>query len=187
MQKQQKLKPNRPDILIKVREKEVLFGEITGPSQETAELKNKWDLYRLARFGKSFLDNGHSSAPLLQIIYTQGTYLELTAQLRGMYLLQEVGVFTIPTTISMIPTLLADLPVLFAAQVRLAHSFGSVLNAMVVIVYTYSRCVFISEMYNVGGSAQSYIGGAEHPKTELGIQRYCERQKKIGMKTRRLG
>jgi hypothetical protein len=45
MQKQQKLKPDRPDILIKVREKEVLFGEITGPSQETADLKNKWDLY----------------------------------------------------------------------------------------------------------------------------------------------
>ncbi|KAF9348310.1 hypothetical protein BGX26_000268 [Mortierella sp. AD094] len=124
MQKRQKLKPDRPDILIKVREKEVLFGEITGPCQETAEAKNKWDLYRLMRYGKSFLDNGHSSAPLLQIIYTQGTYLELTAQFHGMYLLQEVGLFTIPTTISMIPTLLADLPVLFTAQAEV-HSHVS--------------------------------------------------------------
>lgn len=49
---------------------------------------------------------------------------------------------------------------------------------MAVIVYTYSRCDFIFEIYNVSGSIQSYIRGAEHPKMELGIQRYCERQKK---------
>ncbi|KAF9431831.1 hypothetical protein BGZ76_011640 [Entomortierella beljakovae] len=100
VQKEQGLKPDRPDILLKIRGREVLFGEVTGLSQENNSWKNMWDLYRLSRYGKSFLDNCNDVAPLLQVIYTTGTYMRLKYKVRGVYLLEEVGQFTIPATIA---------------------------------------------------------------------------------------
>ncbi|KAF8924617.1 hypothetical protein BGZ58_001615 [Dissophora ornata] len=119
VQKHQGLKPDRPDIVVKARGREVLYGEVTGLSQENAEWKNKWDLFRLARFGKAFLDDGNEVAPLLQVVYSNGTFMRLTVKVRGIFLLQEVGSFVVPTAVSMIPALLATLPTLFAAQVDL--------------------------------------------------------------------
>ncbi|KAG0219255.1 hypothetical protein BGX33_003801 [Mortierella sp. NVP41] len=116
VQKHQGLKPDKPDIVVKARDCEVLYGEVTGLSQENSEWKNKWDLFRLARFGKAFLDDGHEVAPLLQVVYSNGMFMRLTVKVRGVFLLQEVGSFVVPTTVSMIPALLATLPTLFAAQ-----------------------------------------------------------------------
>ncbi|KAF9578962.1 hypothetical protein BGW38_004983, partial [Lunasporangiospora selenospora] len=80
VQKHQGLKPDRPDIVVKVRGREVLYGEVTGLFQGNADWKNKWDLFRLARFGKAFLDEGNDVAPLLQIVYSNGTFLRLTVK-----------------------------------------------------------------------------------------------------------
>ncbi|KAF9282998.1 hypothetical protein BGZ68_005621 [Mortierella alpina] len=47
-QRAQGLKPDRPDMRAMAFEKEVCWGEVTGPAQETNEAKNMWDMYRLA-------------------------------------------------------------------------------------------------------------------------------------------
>ncbi|KAI8605832.1 hypothetical protein EDD21DRAFT_410771 [Dissophora ornata] len=101
-----------PDIIGKVADQEVLFGEITGPRQTSHTAKNAWDAFRLARFGKSFLDSGNSVAPLIQIIGNSGTYMRLVVRTRGMYLLQEVGTFEIPSKVSAVATFLATLQTL---------------------------------------------------------------------------
>lgn len=98
-------------------EKEVCWGEVTGPAQETNEAKNMWDMYRLVRFGKAFLDAGNDTAPLFQVIYSNASYMRLTTRTRGIFLLEEIGVFVVPTTIAMIPSLFATLPTLLAAKV----------------------------------------------------------------------
>ncbi|KAK3810369.1 MAG: hypothetical protein J3Q66DRAFT_352897 [Benniella sp.] len=98
--KKQGLKPDRPDIVVKVRGVEMLFGEISGPRQDTTESKEAWDRNRLARFGKCVLDDGHFKSVLLHNVNGEGTYLELTPQTRGVYLLDEVGYFRVPTAIS---------------------------------------------------------------------------------------
>ena len=124
VQKGQGIKPDRPDIAVKIRGCEVLFGEVTGPSQKHCDPKNKWDLFRLIRFGKAFLDAGNSFAPLIQVIYADGTYMRLSVRTRGMFLLEEVGVFMIPTTMITIPSLLVSLPTLLCAQVNNNIYFG---------------------------------------------------------------
>jgi hypothetical protein len=94
-----------------------MYGEVTGLGQEHNTWKNDWDLFRLARFGKAFLDDGFEVAPLVQVVFSNATYMRLTVGARGMYLLQEVGTFVIPTMVSMIPALFATLPTLLVAQV----------------------------------------------------------------------
>ncbi|KAF9579810.1 hypothetical protein BGW38_003778, partial [Lunasporangiospora selenospora] len=116
VQRQQGVKPDRPDITIKARNCEILYGEVTGLTHEHNTWKNNWDLYRLARFGKALLNDGFEVAPLVQVVYSNATYMRLTVRARGMYLLQEVESFVIPTTVSMIPALLATLPTLLVAQ-----------------------------------------------------------------------
>ncbi|KAF9082530.1 hypothetical protein BGX27_004465, partial [Mortierella sp. AM989] len=113
-QKSQSIKADRPDIAIKIGNKEVLYGEITGPAHENSFGKNQWDLFRLARFGKSFLDAGNKFIPLLQIIYTFGSFMRLKEKTRGMYLLLEVGHFTIPTNLTEVGALQKSLPTLIA-------------------------------------------------------------------------
>ncbi|KAF8923168.1 hypothetical protein BGZ58_003285, partial [Dissophora ornata] len=115
-QKRQGLKADRPDIRAVAFEKEVCWGEVTGPAQETNTAKNQWDTYRLARFGKAFLDEGHAMAPLIQIIYSNASYLRLSAKTRGLMLLEEVGTFVIPTTTATIPSLFATIPTLLVAK-----------------------------------------------------------------------
>lgn len=97
--------------------KEVCWGEVTGPAQETFDGKNQWDTYRLVRFGKAFLDEGNDMAPLLQVIYSNASYLRLSAKTRGVLLLEEIGTFIIPTTTAMIPSLFATIPTLLVAKV----------------------------------------------------------------------
>ncbi|KAG0252095.1 hypothetical protein BG011_007209 [Mortierella polycephala] len=128
VQRKQGLKPDRPDVVLKARDQEVFYGEVTGLSQENSDWKNKWDLFRLSRFGKAFLDNGNDFAPLLQVVYTNGTYMRMSVKLRGIYLLEEVGSFIIPTTIPMVPALLVTLPTLFAAERDLKRILAGDLN-----------------------------------------------------------
>jgi hypothetical protein len=115
-QKQQGIKADRPDILIKIRGQEAVFGEVTGPAQAGHTAKNAWDLFRLARFGKAFLDHGNSVAPLLQIVYNNGTFMRLTIKTRGMFILEEIGSFEVPTKVAAIPALAATIPTLLAAR-----------------------------------------------------------------------
>ncbi|KAG0351771.1 hypothetical protein BGZ54_003107 [Gamsiella multidivaricata] len=115
-QKQQGIKADRPDILIRIRGQEAVFGEVTGPAQAGHTAKNAWDLFRLARFGKAFLDNGNSVAPLLQVVYNNGTFMRLTIKTRGMFILEEIGAFEVPTKVAGIPALAATLPTLLAAR-----------------------------------------------------------------------
>ncbi|KAG0347456.1 hypothetical protein BG004_007696 [Podila humilis] len=82
VQKRQGLKPDRPDIVVKARNREILHGEVTGLSQEHSAWKNDWDLFRLARFGKAFLDDGFDVAPLVQVVFSNATYMRLTVETR---------------------------------------------------------------------------------------------------------
>ncbi|KAG0238186.1 hypothetical protein BGX31_003359 [Mortierella sp. GBA43] len=116
IQKQQGMKPDKPDILIKIRGQEAVFGEVTGPRQAGDTAKNAWDLFRLARFGKAFLDNGNAVALLIQVIYNNGTSMRLRVKTRGMFMLEEIGAFEVPTKIALIPALAATLPTLLEAQ-----------------------------------------------------------------------
>ncbi|KAF9089140.1 hypothetical protein BGX27_002550, partial [Mortierella sp. AM989] len=116
VQKRQGLKPDRPDITVKAQDHEILFGEITGPCQVNNDAKNKWDLFRLARFGKAFLDKGNGFVPLLQVVHQSGSMMRLQAKVRVMYFLERVGRLTIPCTLSTVPTLLATLPTFVAAK-----------------------------------------------------------------------
>ncbi|KAF9125621.1 hypothetical protein BGW39_007278 [Mortierella sp. 14UC] len=75
VQKTQGIKPDRPDVIIKARELEVLYGEVAGLNQETSDWKNKLNLSRLTRFGKAHLEQDHEIAPLLQVVYTNGASL----------------------------------------------------------------------------------------------------------------
>ncbi|GJJ79271.1 hypothetical protein EMPS_11632 [Entomortierella parvispora] len=129
-QKSQGLKPDRPDIRAVAYGKEVCWGEVTGPSQETFDAKNQWDTYRLARFGKSFLDAGNNVAPLLQIVYSNASYLRLFPKTRGIFLLEEVGTFIIPTTIAMIPSLFATIPTLLVAKADIRKICEGDLNGL---------------------------------------------------------
>ncbi|KAF9915938.1 hypothetical protein FBU30_001616 [Linnemannia zychae] len=115
-QKRQGLKADRPDIRAMAFEKEVCWGEVTGPAQETNTAKNQWDTYRLVRFGKAFLDEGHAMAPLIQVIYSNASYFRLSAKTRGLMLLEEVGMFIVPTTTATIPSLFATIPTLLVVK-----------------------------------------------------------------------
>ncbi|KAG0247349.1 hypothetical protein BG011_001637 [Mortierella polycephala] len=127
-QKDQGMHPDRPDIIAKIGGRELLLGEVTGPCQETYRAKNAWDLYRLARFGKSLLGD-NPFAPLIQIVHTKGTYMRLTIKARGMFLLERVGAFVIPTSVDMLPSLLGTIQTLSAAKddlaILLEHKPGS--------------------------------------------------------------
>ncbi|KAF9172712.1 hypothetical protein BGX21_004886 [Mortierella sp. AD011] len=116
VQKGRGIKPDRPDITVKARGHEILYGEITGPCQANNDAKNKWDLFRLARYGKAFLDKGNGFVPLLQVVHDSGSLMRLRMKLRGMYFLEEVGYFTVPCSIATVPTLLATLPTFLAAK-----------------------------------------------------------------------
>ncbi|KAG0208196.1 hypothetical protein B0O80DRAFT_167364 [Mortierella sp. GBAus27b] len=115
-QKRLNIKPDRPDLSVMVGKTEVAFGEITGPAKEKSIWKNNWDFYRTVRYGKAFLDTGHKMAPLFQIIYTKGTYMRLKEATRGMFVLEEVGAFTIPVTVEMITSFMTNIQTLMIAQ-----------------------------------------------------------------------
>lgn len=116
-QKDQGLDADRPDILARIGTRELLFGEVTGPCQETFQAKNAWDFYRLARFGKSFLGLDNPLAPLIQIINSKGIYMRMTVKERGMFFLERVGGFVIPTSVDMIPSFLGTIQTLSAVKV----------------------------------------------------------------------
>ncbi|KAI8600207.1 hypothetical protein EDD21DRAFT_444720 [Dissophora ornata] len=44
-QKSLKLKPDKPDIIVKASEREMMYGEVAGPLQQSNKAKNAWDLY----------------------------------------------------------------------------------------------------------------------------------------------
>ncbi|KAF9578884.1 hypothetical protein BGW38_005105, partial [Lunasporangiospora selenospora] len=116
LQKGQGIKADRPDVVVKVRGHEVLFGEVTGPTKANDTSKCNWDLFRLARFAKSFLEEGYDVAPVIQVIYTSGSYLRLHVKARSMFLLEEVGYFEVPSCIARIPSLVATISTLLVAQ-----------------------------------------------------------------------
>ncbi|KAF9086057.1 hypothetical protein BGX27_003276, partial [Mortierella sp. AM989] len=111
-QKQQNLKAYRPDIRAKALERELLWGEVTGPIQARNNAKNLWDTFKLVRYGKAFIIAGNDSAPLVQVIDNHGTYMRLNLKVRGVMLLEEIGTFVIPTRKEMVPALVATLPTL---------------------------------------------------------------------------
>ncbi|KAF9947582.1 hypothetical protein BGZ72_010457 [Mortierella alpina] len=61
-------------------------------------------------------DHGNSVAPLLQIVYNSGTFMRLAIKTRGMFVLEEIGAFEVPTKIAAIPGLAATIPALLAAR-----------------------------------------------------------------------
>ncbi|KAG0305450.1 hypothetical protein BGZ98_004118 [Dissophora globulifera] len=103
-QKQLKIKPDRPDLTVVVGKTEIAFGEITGPAKERIQ------------YGKAFLDTGHKMAPLFQIIYMRGTYMRLEEAKRRMFVLREVGHFTIPTTVEMVASFMTNIKTLMIAK-----------------------------------------------------------------------
>ncbi|KAG0078386.1 hypothetical protein BGZ90_005349 [Linnemannia elongata] len=115
-QKKQGLKADRPDFKVLIGDKEASFGEVTGRCQRTDKAKNGWDMWRLVRFGKSVLDEGAPMVPLIQVIYDEGTIYRHFVKIRGVMVLAEVGVFTVPTHLNQIGSLQASLPVLFWYQ-----------------------------------------------------------------------
>ncbi|KAF9187324.1 hypothetical protein BGZ51_001414 [Haplosporangium sp. Z 767] len=111
-----RIKADRPDVVVKVRGHEVFFGEVTDLAQASNISKCTWDTFKLTRFAKSFLENGNDIAPVIQMIYTSGSYLRLYVKARGMFFLEEVGCFEAPSSISRTPSLVATLPTLLVTQ-----------------------------------------------------------------------
>ncbi|KAF8927981.1 hypothetical protein BGZ47_001878 [Haplosporangium gracile] len=112
IQKKQGLKADRPDFKILIGDREAPFGEVTGRSQRADKAKNGWDLWRLVRFRKSVLDEGAPMVPLIHIIYDEGTIYRHFVKIRGVMVLAEVGVFTVPMHLNSLSSLQASLPVL---------------------------------------------------------------------------
>ncbi|KAF9410065.1 hypothetical protein BGZ76_005568, partial [Entomortierella beljakovae] len=111
-QKNQGMVPDRPDFKITLGGMESSFGEVTGYQQKTDRSKNGFDLWRLARYGKSVLDEGTPMVPLIQIIYEKGIIYRLVVRARGVMVLAEVGIFTVPMYLNAIATLQTSLPTL---------------------------------------------------------------------------
>ncbi|KAI8595727.1 hypothetical protein EDD21DRAFT_390372 [Dissophora ornata] len=111
-QTQQNMKADRPDIRAKAMEREIMWGEVTGPIQARSNVKNVWDTLKLARYGKAFIIAGNDFAPLVQVIDNQGSYMRLYLKTRGVMILEEIGTFVIPTRKEMVPALVATLPTL---------------------------------------------------------------------------
>ncbi|KAF9082681.1 hypothetical protein BGX29_003682, partial [Mortierella sp. GBA35] len=111
-QKRQGLKADRPDFKVLIGDREASFGEVIGRCQRADKAKNGWDLWRLVRFGKSVLDEGAPMVPLIQIIYDEGTIYRHFVKIRGVMVLAEVGVFTVPMHLNNVGSLQASLPVL---------------------------------------------------------------------------
>ncbi|KAG0257015.1 hypothetical protein BGZ95_005347 [Linnemannia exigua] len=99
-----------------IGEKEVSFGEVTGPTQRNDKKKNGWDLYRLSRFGTAVLNEGAPVVPLIQVVADVGTVYRHFVKARGIMVLAEVGVFSVPTATIHMGALLASLPTLFWYQ-----------------------------------------------------------------------
>ncbi|KAF9944110.1 hypothetical protein BGZ70_005031, partial [Mortierella alpina] len=55
-------------------------------------------------------------APLMQIVHGKGVYMRLTTKARGMCVLERMGSFVVPTSVDMIPSLLATIPTLSASK-----------------------------------------------------------------------
>ncbi|KAG0282389.1 hypothetical protein BGZ96_000533 [Linnemannia gamsii] len=115
-QKEQGNKPDRPDFKVMIGEKEVSFGEVTGPTQRNDKKKNGWDPYRLSRFGTAVLNEGAPVVPLIQVVADVGTVYRHFVKARGIMVLAEVGVFSVPTATIHVGALLASLPTLFWYQ-----------------------------------------------------------------------
>ncbi|KAG9062632.1 hypothetical protein KI688_004936 [Linnemannia hyalina] len=98
IQTQQGVKPDRPDFKVVIGKKEMAFGEVTDPSQRNDRKKNGWDLYRLSRFGTAVLNQGTEVMPLVQVLAGSGTIYRHFVKGRGIVVLAEVGVFSVPTT-----------------------------------------------------------------------------------------
>ncbi|KAF9085070.1 hypothetical protein BGX27_003553 [Mortierella sp. AM989] len=92
-QKRLGMKPNRSDLSVVVGKTEVAFSEVTGPSKQKSTWKNNWDF------------TGQS-----------GTYMRLKEATRGMFMLEEVGAFTIPVTVEMITFFMTNIQTLMIAQ-----------------------------------------------------------------------
>ncbi|KAF9958698.1 hypothetical protein BGZ65_001241 [Modicella reniformis] len=76
-QKQKNLRADRPDLRAKLSGQELLWGEITGPTQTGNKAKNLWDTYKLASCGKSFIIDGNDYVLLVQVIGSRRTHLRL--------------------------------------------------------------------------------------------------------------
>ncbi|KAF8928480.1 hypothetical protein BGZ58_009625, partial [Dissophora ornata] len=77
-----------------IGEKEVSFGEVTGPTQRNDKKKNGWDLYRLSQFGTAVLNEGAPVVPLIQVVADVGTVYRHFVKAQGILVLAEVGVFS---------------------------------------------------------------------------------------------
>lgn len=106
------MKADRPDIRARALGQELLWGEVTGPTQAMNKAKVCWDTFKLARFGKAFIMAGNNSAPLVQVVGNLGTYLRLYLKVRGVMILEEVDTFIVPMCKAMVPSLVATLPTL---------------------------------------------------------------------------
>ncbi|KAF9172233.1 hypothetical protein BGX21_009956 [Mortierella sp. AD011] len=69
-------------------------------------------------------------APLFQIIYTKGTYMRLKEATRGMFVLEEVGPFTIPVTVEMITSFITNIQTLMIAQADIEKIAAGPLNQL---------------------------------------------------------
>ncbi|KAG0288675.1 hypothetical protein BGZ96_007568 [Linnemannia gamsii] len=111
-QKKQGLVADRVDFVLRLRDKEISFCEVTGYSQKNDEAKDGVDLWRLVRFGNSVLHEGSLMVHLLQVVYDDAMLYRLFPYIRGVMVLAEDGAFTIPTHVRAIGALQASLPVL---------------------------------------------------------------------------
>ncbi|KAF9344342.1 hypothetical protein BGX26_004508 [Mortierella sp. AD094] len=112
-QKRQGLEPHRPDFKVVIGDKESSFGEVTGPKQKNDKRKNGWDLFRLSKFGTALLNEGVDVVPLVQVIADCGTVYRHIVKIRGISVLAQVGIFTVPISVNQLGALQASLPVLF--------------------------------------------------------------------------
>lgn len=172
-QRKQGLKADRPDFKVLIGDKEASFGEVTGRSQRADKAKNGWDLWRLVRFGKSVLDEGAPMVPLIQVIYDEGIIYRHFVRIRGVMVLAEVGVFTVPMHLNNVGALQASLPVLNWYQVMMmnttdkVHCCSITEHTQLTLILSLGGCQVAGTKPGMGQAVMEGSRPAEHQKISL--------------------
>ncbi|KAG0304284.1 hypothetical protein BGZ99_002440, partial [Dissophora globulifera] len=85
---------------------------------------------RLTRFGKTFLQAGDKLVPLVRLLNAEGTYCTMSDKVRGIFLMEKVGSFHVPTSKSELAQFLVTLPALYSLKDDLEAIKNEDVNAL---------------------------------------------------------
>jgi hypothetical protein len=114
VQKALKWVKDRPDMIGLVNDREFLYCEVKCRGNDKARIA--WDTQRLARFARSSIVLGAPFAPLIQVVKKEGTMMTVEKK-AGLFFLQKVGTFGVPSCLRELGSLAVDLRLLKFARV----------------------------------------------------------------------